>query len=227
VGDLLDVTGDGRSAAVERAVDVLRAGDLVVLPTDTMYGLAADAFSLDGTTRAFAAKQRGRELPLSVLVRSPKQLAGLTTRVPEFAERLIAAYWPGPLTLVLTVEPNLRWDIGATAGTVSVRMPLDEVALAVVRGVGPVAITGANLTGQAAATTAVTARERFGDAVRLYLDDGVREAAGGSTIVDLTRGRPRVLRVGSLAADEVLRVAVGELDTTAPDSEGDVEDAQG
>lgn len=219
-GELLDVTGDGRDDALLRATDALRRGHLVVLPTDTFYGVAADAFNPQGTGRLFAAREQPRRVPLSVLVRSPKQLAGLTTIVPEAAERLVAAYWPGPLTIVLPAEPNLRWDLGRTEGTVAVRMPLDDVALAVVRAVGPLAVTAASRSGQAPPTTADAAIDQLGDEVEHYLDDGPRPGVAGSTIVDLTRERPQVLRDGTLDRDEVLAVARGELDpftTTMPD----------
>ncbi|MFA9430155.1 L-threonylcarbamoyladenylate synthase [Egicoccus sp. AB-alg2] len=227
-GELLDVTGDGREDAVLRATETLRDGRLVVLPTDTAYGVAADAFNRAGTTRLFRAKGQPRTTPLPVLVRSPKQLAGLTTIVPEAAERLVAAYWPGPLTVVLFAEPNLRWDLGNAQGTVAVRMPLDDVGLAVVRAVGPLAVTAAARTGEPAPATAAAAHEQLGDAVELYLDDGPRPTGAASTIVDLTREEPQVLRAGALDADEVLAVARGELDPFAatmpppePDSPAD------
>jgi L-threonylcarbamoyladenylate synthase len=214
VGEVLDATGDGRDAAVQRAVDALRAGELVVLPTDTVYGLAADAFSLEGTARLFRVKGADRGAPLTVFVRSPKQLAGLTSATGEVADRLVAAYWPGPLTLVLPAEPNLRWDLGATEGTVAVRMPLDDVALAVVRAVGPVAVTSANVAGQHPPPPAAAAVADLlgGDDVACYLDDGPRAADAPSTIVDLTRREPVVLRAGALPTDEVLAVARGEVD---------------
>jgi L-threonylcarbamoyladenylate synthase len=183
-----------------------------VLPTDTVYGIAADAFRPAGCGRIFTIKQRERRFPLPVLVRSPKQLLGLCTAVPEVAERLMAAYWPGPLTLVVPADPNLRWDLGESRGTVAVRMPLDDVALEVIRAVGPLAVTSANRSGQPAATTAAEAYEQLGDEVPLYLDDGDRGSLAPSTIVDLTRTAPIVLRAGELEEDEILAVASGELD---------------
>jgi L-threonylcarbamoyladenylate synthase len=212
VAEVIDVSGEGREAAVQRAADALRSGQLVVLPTDTVYGVAADAFSLQGTARIFEAKGADRSAPLAVLVRSPKQLTGLTTRVSEVADRLVAAYWPGPLTLVIPSEPNLRWDLGAADGTVGVRMPLDDVTLEVIRAVGPLAVSAANRSGQPAPTTAAEAAEALGDLVALVLDDGPRQATIHSTIVDLTRREPVVLRPGALPGDEVLAVARGEVD---------------
>ena len=147
-----------------------------------------------------------------MLVRSPKQLLGLCPGVPPAAERLMAAYWPGPLTIVLTAETDMPWDLGDTQGTIAVRMPLDDVALDLVRAVGPIAATSANLSGQPPASTAAGAEQVLGDLVAVYLDDGPRGGAARSTIVDLTRGTPAVLREGALSAEDVLAVARGELD---------------
>lgn len=212
MADILDVRGDGRAEAVERAAAALRDGELVVLPTDTVYGLAADAFSLDGTARVFRAKERDRSVPLPVLLRSPKQLPGIAPDVPEVAERLMAAFWPGALTIVVPAEDRLQWDLGKNRGTVAVRMPLDEVALEVIRGVGPLAVTSANTSGQPPATTAEEAKEQLGASVHLYLDDGPRTGGLASTIVDLTRREPHVLRVGAIDESLVLAVAYGEVE---------------
>lgn len=212
MSEILDASGDDREAVITRAADALRRGELVVLPTDTLYGVAADAFSKTGTRRIFETKRRSRRFPLPVLVRSPKQLAGLVTRVPEAAERLVAAYWPGPLTIVVHADPNLMWDLGDNDGTVSVRMPHDDVALDLIRAVGPLAVTSANLSGQTPAGDAHTAQVQLGEAVSLYLDDGERRSGQPSTIVDLTRAEPHVLREGAIDGEQVLAVARGELD---------------
>jgi L-threonylcarbamoyladenylate synthase len=215
VSEVLEASsGEQREHAVEQAALRLRAGELVVLPTDTVYGVAADAFNPQGTARVFAAKRRERSFPLPVLLRSPKQLLGLCTTVPEAAERLMAAYWPGPLTMVLPSDPNLRWDLGRAEGTVAVRMPLDPVALDVIRAVGPLAVSSANRAGEPAATTAAEALEQLGEEVPLYLDDGERRVLEPSTIVDLTRRAPRVLRAGVLDEAEIVAVATGEIEPT-------------
>jgi L-threonylcarbamoyladenylate synthase len=206
-----DVAAD-REAAIEVASQALRDGKLVVLPTDTVYGVAADAFNPTGTRRVFGAKRRSRRFPLPVLVRTPKQLLGLCTSVPEAADRLMAAYWPGPLTLVLPCDPGLEWDLGDNRGTVAVRMPLDDVTLEVIRAVGPIAVTSANLSGQPAATTAADAHLQLGELVEAYLDDGVRGETAPSTIVDLTRDKPHVLRAGPINPDDIIAVANGTLD---------------
>lgn len=201
-----------RDAAVARAVAALRAGLLVVLPTDTVYGVVADAFQPTATRRVFGAKRRSRRFPLPVLVRSPKQLLGLCPAVPDAADRLMAAYWPGPLTLVVRSDEGLSWDLGDARGTVAVRMPLDEVTLDVIREVGPIAGTSANLSGQPPATTASDALRALGDQVEVYVDAGLRREQRPSTIVDLTRDQPHVLRAGPVSEDDVLAVARGELD---------------
>lgn len=201
-----------RPGAVAAAAAALRAGQLAVLPTDTVYGVAADAFAIQGTRRVFGAKRRSRSFPLPVLVRSPKQVLGLTPDVPEEADRLLAAFWPGPLTVVLRTEPELPWDLGDNRGTVAVRMPLDEVTLDVIREVGPIATTSANLSGQPPATTVAAAVRALGGAVAVYVDDGPRRGARPSTIVDLSRGEPLVLREGPVPAELALQVARGEVD---------------
>lgn len=203
---------DDRDAALARAAEALRGGRLVVLPTDTVYAVAADAFNTTGTRRVFGAKRRSRRYPLPVLVRSPKQLLGLCPDVPGTADRLMAAYWPGPLTIIVPADPGLEWDLGDDRGALAVRMPLDDLVLDLIREVGPLAATSANLSGQAPASTASGAQQQLGDRVEVYLDDGPRGGAQPSTIVDLTRSEPAVLREGPLPGADVLAVASGDLD---------------
>ncbi len=204
-----------RVGAVDRAGAALRTGRLVVLPTDTVYGVAADAFNPAATERIFLAKGRPRTSPLAVLVHSPAQLHAVAADVPATAERLVGAYWPGPLTMVLEARETLAWDLGDSAGTVAVRMPHDEVALEIIRAVGPLAVTSANRSGEPAAHDIVAARSALGDDVEVYVDDGPRQGISPSTVVDLTRGEPLVLRQGDLPAKEVVAVAHG--DRAGPD----------
>ncbi|MEX1178328.1 MAG: L-threonylcarbamoyladenylate synthase [Nitriliruptor sp.] len=215
MAEILDVTGDDHEAGVARASEALRSARLVVMPTDTVYGVAADAFDPAATARIFDAKDRSRTHPLPVLVRSQKQLPALTPLVSDVLDRLVAAYWPGPLTIVVPAQPQLRWDLGRNDGTVAVRMPLDDVALAVIRSVGPLAVTSANRSGREPGPTAADAHEQLGDAVDIYLDGGPRDGGLPSTIVDVTRREPHVLREGVVPATEVLAVARGELDPFA------------
>lgn len=216
MSEFLDATEaadeDARAAAIERAAELLLAGEVVVLPTDTVYGIAANAFDPGAVATLLAAKGRDDAIPLPVLVRTPKQLAGLAVAVPAAADRLVAAFWPGPLTLVLHAQPRLTWDIGQAEGTVALRMPLDEATLAVIRTVGPIALTAANASGQEAPRTAAAAAEQLGGSVAAYLDAGERPPAPVSTIVDLTRSTPRVLREGAVPTALALDVAEGHVD---------------
>ncbi|MDQ4129668.1 MAG: L-threonylcarbamoyladenylate synthase [Actinomycetota bacterium] len=211
---VVDARAD-RVRAVARAAAALGAGRLVVLPTDTVYGVAGDAFNPAATARIFLAKARSRSSPLAVLVHSSAQLDAVAAEVPPAAARLIGAYWPGPLTIVFEARETLAWDLGDTAGTVAVRMPHDEVALEIIRAVGPLAVTSANRSGEPAAHDIVAAQAALGEHVEVYVDDGPRHGAAPSTVVDITRGEPLLLREGDLAADEVVAVARGE--GTGPD----------
>lgn len=204
--------GADQQTAVSAAATALRDGGVVVVPTDTVYGVAADAFHQRGTRRIFTVKQRPKSLPLPVLVRSPKQLLGLCADLPPAADRLMAAYWPGALTLVVASQPAMQWDLGETQGTIGVRMPLDDVALAIIREVGPLAVTSANLSGRPPALTVAEAHAQLADAVDVYVDDGPRTGGVASTVVDLTRASAVILRSGALDDQEVLRVAAGDLD---------------
>ena len=143
-------TPEGVADALPKVVDGVREGKLVVLPTDTVYGIGSDAFSVEAVRALLAAKGRGREMPPPVLIAEARTVDGLATDVPAFAQALIERFWPGPLTLVLQAQPSLMWDLGETAGTVALRMPDDEVALAILRAVGPMAVSSANRTGHPA-----------------------------------------------------------------------------
>lgn len=213
--EVFDVRGERRADGLARASELLRSGRLAVVPTDTVYGVAADAFDADATGRIFAAKDRSRTAPLPVMIRSQKQLPALTSRSDEVLDRLVAAFWPGALTIVLPAQAGLRWDIGRNDGTVAVRMPLDPVTLEVIRTVGPLAVTSANRSGHPPAQSVPEAQAQLGDAVDIYLDDGRREGGVPSTIVDVTRREPRILREGVLPATQVLAIARGEVDPFA------------
>ncbi len=196
-------------AARGRAIDALRGGRLVVLPTDSVYALAADAFSKVATQRLFGAKRRGRATPLTVIVRSPRQTTGLVEAINESAERLMAAYWPGPLTLVFRSVEGLNWDIGESKGTVSLRMPSDDLLLDLVADVGPLAVTSANRRGEPVPANAADARKQLGLSAALYLDGGERTGPS-STVVDVTGEGADVLREGAIPADAIAKVAAGE-----------------
>lgn len=211
--DATDDAGEGpRAAAIERAAELLLAGEVVVLPTDTVYGVAANAFDPEAIARLLGVKGREGVIPLPVMIRTPKQLAGLAVAVPAAADRLVAAFWPGPLTLVLHAQPRLTWDIGQAEGTVALRMPLDEATLAVIRTVGPIALTAANAPGEEPPRSVTEASAQLGEQVAAYLDAGERARGPTSTIVDLTRSAPRVLREGSVPTALALDVAEGRVD---------------
>ena len=191
-------------AAAGRAV---QRGQLVVLPTDTVYGLGADAFSAQAVTKLLAAKGRGRQMPPPVLVSAKTTLDALAVGVPEWAEALVEAFWPGPLTLVLRQQPSLSWDLGETRGTVAVRMPDHEVALQLLGRTGPMAVSSANRTGLPPAQTADDAEAMLSESVRVILDAGPTPGPVPSTIVDCTSPeRGRVLRLGAAPLERLNEV---------------------
>ena len=199
-------TEHGRVDGIAKAAAGVREGKLVVLPTDTLYGIGADAFDPDAVRDLLAAKGRGSDMPPPVLVPEVRTLDGLATDVPDYARALVTAFWPGPLTVVLRAQPSLMWDLGDTGGTVALRMPDHPVALELLRAVGPMAVSSANRTGYPASRTVVEAASQLGAAVEFYLDGGPVTGGLASTIVDCTREEPVFLRVGALSEQEVLDV---------------------
>ncbi|HTP16927.1 MAG TPA: L-threonylcarbamoyladenylate synthase [Streptosporangiaceae bacterium] len=204
---------DGLSTA---AAAVLR-GDLVVLPTDTVYGIGADAFRPAAVASLLAAKGRGREAPPPVLVGSVRTAHALVGDLGRYGQALIDEFWPGGLTLVCRASRSLAWDLGDTKGTVALRMPRHPVALALLAETGPMAVSSANLTGALPATTAAAARQQLGESVAVYLDGGPCPGGTASTIVDLTGDMPRLLRSGVVSMGRLRQVAaVAAGDDAAP-----------
>lgn len=199
-----------RDQGIAAAAAAARRGDLVVLPTDTLYGLGCDAFKRRAVASLFRAKGRGRDMPLVVMVGARRTLDGLVHRLPKPARALADAFWPGALTLIVEHAQSLDWDLGETAGTVAVRMPMHPVALELLREVGPMAVSSANKTGQPPAVTVAQAREQLRYAAQIYLDGGPSPAAVPSTIVDLAGPVPTLLRAGGLPVER-LREVVPEL----------------
>ncbi|MFE3544950.1 L-threonylcarbamoyladenylate synthase [Nocardia sp. NPDC059177] len=195
-----------RAAGIAAATSSLKSGRLVVMPTDTLYGLAADAFDSSAVADLLAAKRRGRDMPVPVLVGSWHTIDGLVFSVRPQARELIRAFWPGALSLVVQAAPSLAWDLGDTRGTVMLRMPLHPVALELLREVGPLAVSSANVSGQPPASTVEQAREQLGSLASVYLDGGPAEHAVASTIVDLTADQPRVLREGAVPLADIAEV---------------------
>ncbi|MEU0499309.1 L-threonylcarbamoyladenylate synthase [Mycobacterium sp. NPDC006124] len=195
-----------RPNGIASAISALKGGRLVVLPTDTVYGIGADAFDGIAVAALLAAKGRGRDMPVPVLVGSWHTIDGLVYSVPESARELIRAFWPGALSLVVQQAPSLQWDLGDAQGTVMLRMPLHPVAIELLREVGPMAVSSANISGRPAAVTAADARDQLGDLVEVYLEAGPSANGAASTIVDLTGAQPRILREGPVSAAAIATV---------------------
>jgi len=186
----------------------LQAGELVVVPTDTVYGVAADPFMPGATAKIFELKNRPRSLPLPILVSRPRQAWALCDSVPPGAAELVATFWPGALTLVMPQTPDLDWDLGEATGTIALRMPDHADMMALIEMTGPLAVTSANLSGERTPPDVVQIREQLGDAVAVYLDGGPSKEESGSTIVDLARRRPKIVREGPIGRDQIER-AIG------------------
>ncbi|WP_051298277.1 L-threonylcarbamoyladenylate synthase [Arthrobacter castelli] len=208
-----------RSEGLADAQRAIGHQQCIVLPTDTVYGIAADAFSSQAVATLLAAKGRSRDMPPPVLIPRAGTMDGLASDIPSGARQLAEAFWPGALTLIFHAQPSLSWDLGETKGTVALRMPDDALAIDLLAQTGPLAVSSANRSGQRAAQTAAEARAQLAESVQVYLDDGPRPAgpaADGvpSTIIDATGERLTVVRPGALSIEE-LRAVVPEID--APD----------
>jgi len=212
-----------RAAGLVAARWAVNRGELIVMPTDTVYGVACDAFSTEAVERLLASKGRGRHMPPPVLVASFDDVQPLVASLPVDAEAVIDAFWPGGVTIIFAANPSVSWDLGETQGTVALRMPDHEIALELLAATGPLAVSSANLTGQPSAHSVDDAVSQLGDAVSIYLDAGVvghssigSPANPGSTIVDATEldaGGPwRVVRHGVQSVDSLRNVTTGEWD---------------
>ena len=194
--------------------------ELAVVPTDTVYGLACDAFSHEGVTKLLAAKGRDRQAPPPVLIGNAAALEGLAQDIPQLARKLAETFWPGALTMILKSQPSLTWDLGETKGTVALRMPDHKIALALLQETGPLAVSSANLTGEPAAITCQQAEIALGSKVKVYLDGGASPKGEASTIVDMTglvdsisdsgelvsTGKARIVRRGALSQQKLASV---------------------
>jgi L-threonylcarbamoyladenylate synthase len=199
-------TDEEREAAIEAAALAVRRGELVVLPTDTVYGVGADAFDPEAVRALLKAKGRGRDMPPPVLISAATTADALAIGLPSYARALIEHFWPGPLTIVARQQSSLQWDLGDTRGTVAIRMPDNEVALAILERTGPLAVSSANTTGLPPATTADEADAMLGEAVTALVDGGTSPGGEASTIVDVTGDHGRILRPGALSLDDLNRV---------------------
>lgn len=198
--------------AIREAADVVRRGELVVFPTETVYGLAADALSEAAVRRVFDAKGRAEEHPLPVQVAGVEQLGLVASDVPDAAKALAERFWPGPLTIVLPKNRSLPDIVTGGRDTVGVRVPDHAVALALLREVGgPIIATSANVSGRSAPRSAGCAIRGFGNMVAVILDAGESKIGVASTVVDVSVVPPRILRRGAISAEEI-RAVVGEVD---------------
>ncbi|MGO9031923.1 L-threonylcarbamoyladenylate synthase [Mycobacterium sp.] len=195
-----------RSRGIASAAAAVKNGGLVVLPTDTVYGIGVDAFDSSAVAALLSAKGRGRDMPVGVLVGSWHTIDGLALMVPQSTRDLIRAFWPGALSLVVRQAPSLQWDLGDARGTVMLRMPLHPVAIELLREVGPMAVSSANVSGRPPAVDAGEARNQLGDLVDVYLDAGPAAQQAASTILDLTGPEPRILRSGPVSAEGIAAV---------------------
>jgi L-threonylcarbamoyladenylate synthase len=204
---VIDCTSqEGLAEGITAAAEAVRRGEVVVLPTDTVYGVGVDAFASDAVAAVLAVKGRGREMPLPVLVPNPQTVDGLAVDIPTYARDLIHAFWPGPLTLVMHAQSSLMWDLGETNGTVALRMPRNDAALRLLTEVGPMAVTSANVSGQPPATTILDAAAQLGSAVSVYLEAGPSAGGLASTILDCTHETPVILRAGAVSAGQIQEV---------------------
>ena len=192
---------------IQRAVQLLRQGELVALPTETVYGLGADALNPDAVAKIFAAKGRPSDHPLIVHLADASQIMTWAREVPKDAIALARAFWPGPLTLILKRDESVPDLVTGGQDTVGLRVPNHPVALKLLRAFGSgVAAPSANRFGRISPTTAAHVRQELGERVALILDGGACAVGLESTIVDLSRGVPVILRPGAIGADDIARV---------------------
>src|SRR5579875_365520 len=226
MSDRYDCSDPGqRAAGLKAAHAAVSRGELVVLPTDTVYGIGADAFTPVAVAGLLAAKRRGRDMPPPVLVGSVLAATALVDNMSETGRDFIDEFWPGGLTLVCRARPTLSWDLGRTKGTVAIRMPSHQLALELLKETGPLAVSSANISGSPPAATIDEAIEQFGDSVAVYLDGGRSTSDVPSTIIDLTGIMPRLLREGAISLDQLYAVAAVAPVSTAPPPEDDEDES--
>lgn len=198
--------------------------ELVVIPTDTVYGIAANAFSAEAVQGLLDAKGRGRQSPPPVLIANMNMARALVESFPDAAVKLAQTFWPGALTMILKAQASLDWDLGETKGTVALRVPDHKIALALIEETGPLAVSSANLTGEPAATTCQQAFDYLEKSVSVFLDGGPSPKGEASTILDLTglvdsydeagtlttTGTVKIVRLGALSSAKI-RSVVGDL----------------
>ncbi len=194
-------------AQKQELIDATSSGELIVVPTDTIYGIGSDPFSTFAVTRLLGAKGRDQTMPPPILGANPEELLSLAEFSSDSQEKMVRAladtFWPGAMTLVVKSAIQPGWDMSAVGGSVALRVPLCDEALAVLNVTGPLAVTSANRTGMPPARSVAEAKEYFGSEVAVYVDGGPADGQAPSTIVDCTGEEPRVIRIGDIP---VLRV---------------------
>lgn len=207
MAQVVDATNpNDREDALATAVNSVKGGRLVVLPTDTVYGIGCDAFDHQAVEALLRAKRRGPDMPVPVLVGSWNTIEGLVREYSYGMRRLVEAFWPGGLSMVVNQAPSLPWNLGDTRGTVMLRMPNHPITLDILEKTGPMAVSSANISGQAPATNVQMAVDQLGADVTTYVDGGEATHGVASTIVDMSSARPRVLREGAVPTERVAEV---------------------
>ncbi|MGI5232483.1 L-threonylcarbamoyladenylate synthase [Actinoallomurus sp. CA-142502] len=216
-----------RTRGIAEAVSAVRRGELIVLPTDTVYGIGADAFTPAAVNALMEAKGRGRDMPSPVLVGSVRAAQALVEDFGTYGQDLVDEFWPGALTLVCRANSTLAWDLGDAKGTVAIRMPLHQLTLELLKETGPMAVSSANRSGAPPARTVADAEAQLGDSVEVYLDDGPSGDGAPSSIVDLTGAVPRLLRAGAISEArlrEVCGVLLSDEDEPEPTESAETSD---
>jgi len=197
------------TSLVTYAAEKIRSGEVLGMPTDTFYGLAADPFNLRAVDRIYEIKTRSRHKPLSLLIESVDQAADLAWPVPETFFLLARRFWPGPLTIIVKADPRLPLKVTANTGNVALRVPAAEIPLAIIRASGlPITATSANLHGEIECTSAIEVRDQLGDCLSIIVDGGNSPRNMPSTIVDLTSGDGswRLLRLGAIPEEQIVEL---------------------
>jgi L-threonylcarbamoyladenylate synthase len=190
-----------------RAVDALKRGDVIIFPTETLYGLGADGLDHFAVEKVFALKGREPKKPLSLLVADQEMLARVVTEIPPEAQKLMRAFWPGPLTLVLPARRDIPKPLISENGGVGVRISSLAIATQLVCALGrPLTATSANPSGKKAARTVSEARNYFGDRVTVYVNGGTLNSKTGSTVVEVMGRSIRIVREGKIRASEIERI---------------------
>jgi L-threonylcarbamoyladenylate synthase len=200
-----------RAEAIAAAVAALKRGDVIAFPTETLYGLGADALNAAAVEKIFQLKGRDSANPIPVLIADRRMLSRLVLDVPPLAEKLINHFWPGPLTIVLPARRDIPPLLVSAAGGVGVRISSQPIANALVQGLGlPLTATSANPSGRPAARTVKEAKEYFSGQIDIFLDGGTLTSKTGSTVVEIAGDRIRIIREGDIARSKLEEVLGGE-----------------